>query len=246
MAFKRKYVARRKSFRRRTFKRRRFGRANFSSRVKRVLMKATETKYLDSGFENSQLYHNTGQAGFAFVGPSIFNPWQNITNGNNRATRIGDKITPRGMKVKIWLANKLDRPNLLYRIVACICPRMYNGAVVTAGSIDPAPAFTVGTTGNYMVLPFDKEKNIKVMFDKTYRVESGQSGTAAGVNKECHREVNLWFNKKGARAINFDNGGRVLNNYFALYIIPYDSYGSLTTDNIASCSVFYRMYWKDI
>ena len=36
-----------------------------------------------------------------------------------------------------------------------------------------------------------------------------------------------------------------MNNPLAVYLIPYDSYGSLTTDNIASIAWTMRLYWKD-
>nr|WAE42933.1 MAG: capsid protein [Cressdnaviricota sp.] len=247
MAYKRKYSSRRKTYRK---TRGRFGAARrtartFQTRVNRAVMKKTETKYLDVGGENVQLYHNTGIPGYAHVGPMIWNPWYTIANGNNRASRIGDKISPLGMKIRLWLSNKLDRPNVSYRIVACIMPRLYQGAVVGPGSVDPAPALTAGTLGNYAVLPWDKEKGIKVLYDKIVKITTPWGDATGNTQKECSKTHNLWIKRKSSRPIVYDNNGYVLNNYFSLYVIPYDAYGSLTTDNIASMAYFYRLYWKD-
>lgn len=220
-------------------------RPNFRARVKRVLLRNAETKWLSAGIENIQLYHNTGVPGSAFVRGIIFDPWvpANITVGTGVHQRIGDSLIPRGMSVKIWLANKLDRPNIMYRIMVLVLPRMYNGAVVSYGSIDPCEPCTQGSNGNYLMLPPDKEKGVKTLYDRVISNEKGISGVSGG-NKECHKLVKFWIKSKG-RPIKYDQANGHVNNFLAVYVIPYDSYGSLITDNIASCSYHYKLYWKD-
>jgi hypothetical protein len=78
-------------------------------------MKKAETKYYDIATENSQLYHNLGGNGvniplsLASLTPWL-NPWLNIAEGTKRYDSIGDKISPRGMSLKLYLATKGDRP----------------------------------------------------------------------------------------------------------------------------------------
>ena len=91
--------------------------------VKRItnntLMKRAETKYAVINRENVQLYHNVGETGGA-VGPylnpytdaNFFNCWSLINTGTAAFNRIGNEIYPRGMSIRMWLANKSDRPNL--------------------------------------------------------------------------------------------------------------------------------------
>ena len=37
----------------------------------------------------------------------------------------------------------------------------------------------------------------------------------------------------------------IVNKPLAIYVIPYEQYSTLNTDNIASCAGFMRMYYKD-
>lgn len=213
-------------------------------------MKTAETKIYSLGYENVQLYHNTGVAGLTFVGPLHFNPWNLIAQGTGKQQRVGDTISPRGMSIRLWMANKLDRPNVMYRVMVLVLPKTYNNARVTAGSIDiAAPIWTGGGNGNYMCLPIDTEKGIKVLYDRVFSNEKGSSNILPGTNKECHIFKKLWIKRrKGSSAIRFESNGAqdILNKPLAVYCIPYDSYGTLVTDNIASCAYVTRMYYKDI
>ncbi len=76
-------------------------------------------------------------------------------------SRIGDEKYPRGMSIRLWLANKNDRPYNLYRIVVCILPCMYNASVVAAGSIDIGITPTSGSLGKYIHYPLIPRKELK-------------------------------------------------------------------------------------
>lgn len=227
----------------------------FQARVRKVIMKAAETKQIAAGNENVQLYHNTGLSGATFVNPIIFNPWNQIGQGSGRQQRLGLEITPRGMSLRIWMANKLDRPNILYRVAVVVLPKTYNNSRVTAGSIDPfVPIYAGGGVGNNIALFWDVEKGIKVLYDRVFSNEKGYSsvlaaggGTSTG-NKECHIFKKLWIKRKRSSNIRFESNTSqdILNKPLAVYCIPYDSYGTLTTDNIASCGYAYQLYWKDV
>lgn len=231
-------------------------RRTFQSRVKRVLMKTAETKELTFGFENQQLYHNTGVSGLTFVGPILFNTWNLIGQGTGEQQRLGKEIYARGFSLRLWMANKLDRPNIMYRLIVCILPKTWNNARVTAGSIDIGePMNSGGAVGNYMVLPVDTEKGIKVLYDRVFNLQVGnssqsfaQGGLRPAGNLECHTYKKLWIrSKKNSKCIYESNGSQdILNKPMAVYLIPYDSYGTLATDNIASCTGVCKLYWKDI
>ena len=101
------------------------------------------------------------------------------------------------------------------------------------------------TLGNYMCLPIDTQKGIKVLKDKIYAFHSGWGDNSNATQKEFSNFRQYWIKRKKSRPIKYDYLGNILNNYVAVYVIPYDAYGSLTTDNIASCACLTRMYWKD-
>jgi hypothetical protein len=97
-----------------------------------------------------------------------------------------------------------------------------------------------------MILPLDKDRGIKAYYDRVINCQNANSGTAASVNKEGHWLRKLFIRRKGAPRITFDNlSAAIVNNPLLLYVIPYDSYGTVLMDNIASCSFYCRMYYKD-
>lgn len=178
--------------------------------------------------------------------PTIYDPWSLIAVGTQKYQRIGDSIIPSGCKINLWLSNKADRTNVLYRIVACVLPRSYNGVQASAGSIDPAPVLQAGSVGNYLILPWDKDKGIKVLYDRVHAISGKVQTNSASAGKECSKVVRLYIKRKRSRPIRYTPGTTVpLNNVFAVYCIPYDAYGTLTTDNIASMAYYVRMYYKD-
>lgn len=245
-----------RSYRKRPWKKSRPGRYNrragarsFQTRVNRVLMKKTETKFFDIGVQDNQLYHNLGW-GTTLIPPTVvssiptwFNPWINILQGSARFNRIGDDILPRGMKVNLFLANKEDRPNTSYRIIVARIPKLYNGVITTA-SFDPFQAPNQGLCGNTHLLLPDKDKGVKFFYDKIHTMKSlwGQAHA-----KEFTKTVRLWIRRKNSNKIKYDTTSTmIVNNPVAIYILPYEQYSTLTTDRVASVTGFMRMYYKDI
>lgn len=250
-----------RSYRKRPYKRsrrgkysRRAGARSFQSRVKKVLMKTSETKYYDIGFENEQLYHNCGTFQLLFPGyirsiSQWFNPWNVIQKGTNRFNRIGDKITPRGMSLKLWLASKYDRPNTQFRVIVAILPKVVAGDI-TIPRFDPFQIPNSGVLGNYLLSPPDTDKGVKFLYDRVHRTSNQGAyplGGGAGNNKENVKQIKLWIKRKRSRDIVYDTTSTdIINKPLAVYVIPYEQYSTLNTDNIASCAGYMRLYYKDI
>ena len=247
-----------RSYRKRPYKRNRRGKsarrgASFKQRVRRVVMKQAETKYLTIGGENVQLYHDVGNSS----GPSttqsafLFNPWSFINKGTDRMNRIGNKLTPRGMSIRLWLANKDDRPNLLYRVIFVVLARTVGVTVPTYNNIDLFKATDVGTNNSTIGADINTEYVKKVLYDRVWSNEKGTSTnfTNGGwTQRESHIFRKIWIKAKRARPIEYldGNGNYHKNNMFACYVIPYDSWGTLQTDNVASMAFNVKLYWKDI
>ena len=210
-----------RSYRRRPYKRTRRGkstrrRQSFKTRVKKVLMKNSETKYYDIATENRQLYHNLGGNGVT-IPLSVtsltpwFNPWLNIQNGPERGQRIGDKITPIGMSLKIYLANKFDRSQAMIRLIVAVLPKLI-GTTITTEQFDPFRGIVNGGSGREL-----------------------QTVIKLWIKRKNSR--NIVFNT-------VDN--TIINKPLAIYAIPYEQYSTLTTDNISSLAGVMRMYYKDV
>lgn len=218
----------------------------------RVLNRKTETKYHDIAQENMQLSHNKGYQQFPLApttlgsDPVFFNCWQDIAQGTRRWERIGDKITPRGMSIRLWLANKNDRPNVHYRIIIGTVPQVQNVTAVNANNIDWTQTANTGATGNRLILPMDTDAGFKTFYDRIIRNEVGYSDVSGVGRKELHKCVKIWIKRKNARPIIYDNTNKINNRYIYMLILAYDSYGTLETDQIGSYSYYCRMYYKDL
>jgi hypothetical protein len=174
------------------------------------------------------------------LGFQAFDPWVDILKGTGRANRIGDEISPVGMSLSIWLATKQDRPNLMFRIIVARVPKAGNWGVTTAQNVPLWQAHDQGSLGNKMILSIDKDRGIRTLYDKVFNINYSTTG------KEHHKKVKLWLSRKASRKIIYEDGGQsIVNNPFSLYVIPYDSFGTLPSDNVASCAFQYKMYFKD-
>lgn len=227
------------------------GRRTLKTRVVQILNRKTETKYYDIGAENLQLYHNLGQGVSGLPPTSVsslplfFNPWINIQQGTGRFNRVGDKITPRGMRLKIYLANKIDRPHTQIRVIVSVLPKVVSGSLVTS-LFDPFQIPNSGVLGNTMLYPPDTDKGVKFLYDRIHKVDNMGWFSTPNNGKECTKYLKLWIKRKRSRDIVFDTtSSTIVNKPLAIYIIPYEQYSTLTTDNIASCAVYMRMYYKD-
>ena len=219
-------------------------------------MKKAETKYFDIAIDNVPLYHNCGEfitlfPGFTTSIVGWFNPWKNIAKGTDRFNRIGDVITPRGMSLKMMLSNKRDRPNTQYRILICTLPKVVNGVITTA-RFDFIQQAQITFLDNNMLGRVDTDKGIKTLYDRiitmgTKSVGQGYPEFSSSTCKENVKFIKLWIKRKRSRNIVFDTlSTDIVNKPLAIYIIPYEQYSTLETDNIATVSGNMRMYYKDV
>lgn len=247
-----------RSYRKRPYKRsrrgkyaRRAGARSFQSRVKKAVMKVAETKFFDIGIENVELYHNCGEFITLFPGyvTSIvdwFDPWAKIQKGTSRFNRVGDKISPRGMSIKLYLASKQDRPHTQYRVIVATLPKNTGGTITTA-RFDPLQIPNTGTCNNNMLQIADHDVGVKFLYDRIIKVDSMGWYSTANNGKEYTKFVKLWIKRKRPRDIVFSTSAQeIVNKPLAVYVIPYEQYSTLETDNIASCAGLLRMYYKDV
>jgi hypothetical protein len=99
--------------------------------------------------------------------PQFFNPWAFISKGSERFQRIGDKITPRGMSLKLFLANKNDRPIVMIRLIVAFLPKQVNGVITTA-QFDPFQIANSGLNGNNMLWLADSNIGVKFLYEKIH------------------------------------------------------------------------------
>jgi len=229
--YKKKAV--RKNYKKKVFKKR-----SLVSLIKKVSLKPSETKNTHTILENQQLFHNLPKYHLGFL-----ETLQGIDNTQSgtvwKAGRIGDEVIARGISIKLWLANKLDRPNLMWKI-----------AVFTYQAATTPTNIFVNVNSNIMMRDYDTDK-YKIIYSKIINNQVGSSSrtnlTGATIGgAEAHKYKQIWIPLKN-RKIRYsgDNLNTPQWTNYGIMLTAYDSAGTSEVDNIASYSINYKFYFKD-
>ena len=196
--------------------------------IKTIALRNSEMKHLTTQTENINIYHNVAY-GVAYN--------MLLTNqGSSQIQRIGDEVTAKYLHIKMWISQKLDRPNVMYRII------------LMAANSGQSLAWSAGSSGNYMIANIDTDK-VKVIRHKLIQPRNGDFSVESGAtNREHSQLVKFKIDLKDRKIKYTTDGGttpKLDSNYYSLYIIPYDAYGTPTSDNIASFACQSTFYYKD-
>lgn len=256
MPYKRKYrkYRRSKSRRGRLFRRTTVTRTR--TLVNRILNKKTETKYFDIGAQGQDSYHNLGWGTVSIPPttyssiPAFFNPWINIQKGTDRFGRIGDKINPRGMSLRLYLENFSDRPNMQWRVVVAVLPKVFSGSIVTQSFSNTFQISNSGICNNTLLLPADHDAGVKFLYDRIHTPNASFIAARASggiVNKSPTKTIKIWIKRKRANPIIYDTTNATLvNKPLAVFCIPYEQNATSQLDKVGLVSGFMRMYYKDV
>lgn len=212
---------------------------NLEQMMKKVALKQCETKKSNETNENQQLYHNiTRYHGNLF--------WTTTGSGNpdgfdeDSRNRVGDSILARGCKFRFWLSNKIDRPNVMYRVFIYL----YNTEFVSVSDTD----FWRGTDGQGATMNrmIDMPNTNRIKLLKSYLVRS-KSNFSIPENGHEHSHLLDTYIPLGDRKIKYrvDNEATPQTWDLGFAVVCYDAYGTLITDNIASYAYSTTFYYKD-
>ncbi len=198
--------------------------------AKKVLRSTMETKTVGLQAENIQLFHNKPyyQGKMLATEQGVGDP----ENMSNNAARIGDEILLRNVNLRLWLSNKLDRPNCMYK---CVLFWYTEGATLN-------DAYCYFTQTNKMLDRLNTE-NIGVIDQKTvFSKEMYLNGTEKFEHSYLCTLNGNWKGKK----IRYVEGGVAPNKRNIGFLIAcYDAYGTLQTDNISSFAYNYNVRFQD-
>jgi len=218
----------------RTGSRRTFNKKGLVSLIKKISLKNVETKTTHKIEENINMNHNSG-----YIFTNLLRTTQGITDTDTGLTafsnRIGDEILARGISIKLWIANKRDRPNLMYR---------FGVFKYQANSVPTLANLFTGANPNRMMDKMDNEL-VTVVYQKLITLQANVAFSEAGHTRETHTYRKIYIPLKNKKTI-YQNGGSTPKFLdYGFFIVPYDSYGTLTTDNIASFAYEQQFYFKD-
>lgn len=199
-----------------------------AKQIRNIALRNSETKHNFIQSENIQLYHNTAYGVDQLLQTAV---------GTTQSTRVGDEVVGQYLKIKLWLSNKLDRPNIIYRII-----------VYTTPLSTTALSFAAGSSPNKIIATLDTDK-IKIIRQKLLRSLPGDYSLEASATNKEHSQLYTINVKLNNRKIKYqtDGGGVVLwqGNYMHFAVIPYDAFGTTPLDNIASMAYQTSFYFKD-
>ena len=207
--------------------------------MKQVALKQCETKKSNETNENQQLYHNVtryhGNLFWTTTGSS--NPDGFDEDSRNR---VGDSILARGAKFKFWLSNKIDRPNVMYKVFIYL----YNTELVAVGDSD----FWRGTDGDGATMNrmIDAPNPNRIKILKSFTVRS-KSNFSIPENGHEHSHLLETYVSFGDRKVKYrvDNEATPQTWDLGFAVVCYDAWGTLVSDNIASYAYSHTFYYKD-
>lgn len=176
--------------------------------------------------ENKQLLHNKGDYVLNFLSCKQGTADDQTGVSGSQINRIGDEIVLKNINVRLWLSNKNDRPNVMYKAYLF----WYDPDATLSD------AYCFFSQQNKM-LDRPNTEVISIIDSKT--IFSGPSyatgvSSVGGSAKERSQLCTLNGNYKGKK-IKYDEGGTVPKfKTIGLCVVCYDSWGTLQTDNIAS------------
>ena len=240
-----KYASKRRSTYRKASNMR--GGSAFSRKIKSTILRMSETKHLMSGLTKTELYHNGGSG--AAYSAHILN-LAGPTQGTAEIQRIGDRYNRRGWKVNLLLGQKLDRPNVTFRVMVV---RMVYG---TAGGLF-SNVHEAGGSGN-MLLDTINQDRVKVIYSRYIKknfnptvpqgsyTEVAGTGASTSGGRELTFVHKFWIPQKSEVKFGTDSGSVPLEPFqYVLLIAAYDAFGSLVTDNIGYVQGNFKEYYKD-
>jgi len=233
MAYKRKRMtykkkAAKKPYRKKVMKKGK----SFATKVKQVVMKASEGKETRINWNLAELFHNVwNTSGNYHLNQPAIMPSQNLT----QTGRVGDNIYSSRIVLRLMITQFADRPNVNYRYVFYSLPQ---GRTATYTDV------FVNTTAVVMLDDFNRD-NVQVIKTGTFR--PNQASLLFGDNTRSY----TFFKKfvlPHKKLYKFGPGeGTTTHNqrdfYFA--IVCYDAHGTLQTDKLCQVKAFEEFHYKD-
>jgi len=189
-------------------------------------------KWFDNAGNNRQLYHNGsggGDTGLTVL--TIFPP-----QGTGVGNRIGDRILAKQIDVKLWLSNKSDRSNVMYRVFAAILPGKVDGNT---------SALTDIVTGANLMMSFPQSDRVTIIYDHIVNPDMQGSTIYPGVYTGKERSYYHSFTIPLFESMSCNTNNVCDTSNIGLYVVAYDAFGSLASDNIASCAFQTRLWFTD-
>jgi len=205
-----------------------------STMMKKVALSTSETKFKNINIPKWELFHNKNKQGSVNISSSL------VAQGDDDDDRIGNEIYLTGIKFRLLLGQKADRPNVTFKIY------IVEYDATQAGTLENSSHFYHNVTGNVMLDAIQSHR-FKILYQKTFKGTTG-SLEVGEVSKEKTYPISFWVPMKRKLSFQTDSGTLVsmgMKDNLRIMIAAYDAYGSLQADNIAYAQCCASCYYKD-
>ena len=207
------------------------------SLIKKVSLKQNELKYTDFDHGKTELYHNVHN------NVQIVATSHGPVQGDGDDQRIGNSIQLSGIKLTLMFYSKADRPNTKFRLIVYSAPYESYPPATSYGNLFD------NVTGNVMIDSMDKDA-VKVHKNMLIYPKNISANLVAFPEEEVAREVTsfrkVWIPYR--TKVRYANNGaytELTNRSFYVLVMAYDTYGTLSTDNIGAVQCWQRFYYRD-
>lgn len=203
--------------------------------IKRVSLSLGETKKSNQYSENLQLFHNITN-----YKTNLLSTTQGVRDpeGFSQMTtnRVGDEVVARGIKIRLWLSNKADRPNCHYHVFVF----RYRSELSLTDTVFWRGQDGLGSNMNRMV---DQPNPERIKIIRHLKVSPGPMYSP---DHEHSYIREMWIPLK-SRKLQYREGNSTIPRFtdIGFAIVPYDNFGSGPLDNIASYAFSSCFYFKD-
>lgn len=206
----------------------RASRTRLTRLIRKTVFRVSEPKEHQVALGKTELYHNS------FYAFHLNNASGMPTQGTGDNMRVGDQINIMRWRIRFLFGQKADRPNVTFRWFILEAPKGLTATYVN---------FFINTTSNVLIDDPNPE-SVKVLKSGQMRPNEAGLGNTGGDEYTFAREFNLPYKhvcKFGPAQATTAHASPEL--YFV--IMPYDAYGTATTDNIAYITGITQLFYKD-
>ena len=218
------------------------GRSALNSRIKRISLNQNETKHsyqrFGSGTSAIELFHNVTHYSQNLMATTqgFDDPMGNTQDTRNR---IGNEIVARGLKIKMLIGSKVDRPNLNVHVYVC----KYNTSHTLSDSIFWAGPLGLGADSNRLL---DHPNTDRVTPLKKLVIQNQNVIVSENRVHTCYRELYIPF-KNWKVKYDSDTGGGKFPMYkdVGIAIVAYDTPDTNELQGVAWTTYSTCLYFKD-
>jgi hypothetical protein len=205
-----------------------------ASMMKKVALKTSETKFQNISLPKWELYHNTNQSSTVNISTNL------MTQGDDDDRRIGNEIYLTGIKFRLLLGQKADRPNVTFKIYVVEWDTNQGGTETNEDH------FYHRVTQNVMLDAIQSHR-FKILKAITYKGRLG-SLEVGETSKEKTYPLSFWVPMRRKISFASDSGkysSMGMKENLKVVVACYDAYGTLTSDNIGYVQGCASVYYKD-